>query len=519
MRAGTLTELLERNVKDRPTQAAATDADGTLDWRSFAARVEGYASQLAREGVGRGDRVALWLPNSIDYLALIFACARLAALAVHLNTRFRAGEIKDLLKRSNASLLVTAWDFPPVDFVRILGSVLAEGRFGLRSMIGRNADAREIAGLPVVPLAAQGSAPNLASPQSPCLTYTTSGTTSGPKLVLHSQSSIAGHACDVAAALDIAQAGACVLAVVPLCGTFGNALTLAGIAGGAHIVLMDRFDAALADRLIRTHRVTHTAGGDDMLLRIAAAAGGKPYDSVAFTGYATFGPSAAQAIAAAERIGLKPRGLYGSSEVQALFAIAPDARRLTDGGVPVSPHAEIAIRHPESGERMPEADAGELCVKAPSLFLSYLENPQATGRATTGDGFFRTGDLCRLVSPGFVYHGRLGDSLRLAGFLVNPEEIEGFLQQQPGVAAAQVVAAEHDSERVAVAFVRAEPGRSPDEAAILAACRANLARYKVPARVITLEAFPTTESPNGTKIQRARLRELADRILREPAAP
>jgi fatty-acyl-CoA synthase len=263
--------------------------------------------------------------------------------------------------------------------------------------------------------------------------------------------------------------------------------------------------------------VTHTAGGDDMLLRIAEAAAGRPYDSVVFSGYASFGPTAAEAIALADHAGLKPRGLYGSSEVQALFAIAPESRRLADGGVPVSPQADISIRHPEHGERMPDGEAGEMCVKAPSLFLGYLEDPQATARATTQDGFFRTGDLCRLASPGFVYQGRLGDSLRLGGFLVNPEEIEGFLQQQPGVAAAQVVAAERDGDRVAVAFVCAEPGRRPDEAAILAACRDNLARYKVPARVVTLNAFPTTESPNGVKIQRAKLREMAEGILREPA--
>jgi len=119
--------------------------------------------------------------------------------------------------------------------------------------------------------------------------------------------------------------------------------------------------------------------------------------------------------------------------------------------------------------------------------------------------------------PGFVYQGRLGDSLRLGGFLVNPEEIEGFLQKQPGVAAAQVVAGERGGDRVAVAFVCAKPNHRLDEAAIVAACRDSLARYKVPARVIALEAFPTTDSPNGIKIQRAKLREMADRILRELA--
>ena len=87
--------------------------------------------------------------------------------------------------------------------------------------------------------------------------------------------------------------------------------------------------------------------------------------------------------------------------------------------------------------------------------------------------------------------------MRLGGFLVNPEEIESFLQTLPGVAQAQVVAVERGSERVAFAFIVARPQCEPDEAELLAACRSALAAYKRPARIVTLESFPTTESPNG----------------------
>jgi len=103
--------------------------------------------------------------------------------------------------------------------------------------------------------------------------------------------------------------------------------------------------------------------------------------------------------------------------------------------------------------------------------------------------------------------------LRLGGFLVNPEEIEGFLQTLPGVAQAQVVAVERGSERVAFAFIVARPQCEPNEAELLAACRSALAVYKRPARIVRLQAFPTTESPNGVKIQRARLREMASTIM------
>ena len=143
-----------------------------------------------------------------------------------------------------------------------------------------------------------------------------------------------------------------------------------------------------------------------------------------------------------------------------------------------------------------------------------VASPEATARAFTADGFFRTGDLAASVAPGFVYKSRIGDSLRLGGFLVNPEEIEAFLQTLPGVGEAQVVAAEANGERSAVAFIRPAPNAMPDEDAILAACRGSLARYKQPARAIVVEAFPVTDSPNGVKIQRAKLREMATAALR-----
>jgi fatty-acyl-CoA synthase len=514
MRAETLSNILSRNVKEKPHAVAATDERGTLDWTGFAHLSEGYAALLSSQGVQSGDRVALWLPNCIDYLALIFSCARLGALAVHVNTRFRTAEVGYLLRRSRAQVLVTTWGFQPVDFPGLLGEIPSEDRNALRCIIGRGTVVSDIVGLPVVALEARGRSDDRAAPDKACLTFTTSGTTSGPKLVLHNQLSIASHADDVAAALATHAPGSCLLSAVPLCGTFGLALALGAAAGGAHIVLMEQFDGHAAETLIRKHGVTHTAGSDDMLGRIAEAASGRPFETFVFSGFASFTPTAAASVAAAEALGMKPRGLYGSSEVQALFALAPESRRMTGGGVPVSPKAEISIRDPDSGEPLPDGEDGELCLRAPSFFVGYLEDPQATARAFTSDGFFKTGDRARRAEPGFIFKNRMGDSLRLGGFLVNPEEIEGFLQSLPGIAEAQVVAAEHGKDRVAFAFIRAAPGTNPEENAILASCRASLARYKQPVRAITIDAFPVTDSPNGVKIQRVKLREMANAILR-----
>ncbi len=433
---------------------------------------------------------------------------------MHVNTRFRAMEVGSLLRRARAGVLVTRWGFEPVDFPGLLASLPPEDRAGLRLVLGaRLAAPTAVAGVPAHPLRPEGRVADAGREDAPCLTFTTSGTTSGPKLVLHTQGSIAGHALDVAAAMGLDRPGAALLAALPLCGTFGNAGAMGAVAGGAHIVCMDRFDPQEAAQLIRRHGVTNATFTDDMLDRVTQAAEGVPFTTPHRFGFGAFHSGAPAVAAAAEAIGLAPHGVYGSSEVQALFSVSHGANRHLGGGRPVSAKAIVSVRDPVSGAALAFGQSGELCFQAPSRFAGYLEDDAATARATTADGFFRSGDLGHLDGEGFVYEARLGDAMRLGGFLVNPDEIEGFLITLPGVAAAQVVAV----DGVPVAFVVARPGARPDEAGLRARCQATMARYKVPARVAVVAAFPTTDSPNGLKVQRVRLREMAAALLKETA--
>jgi len=515
----TLSALLAWSSRD-PTAPIVSDAAGTLGRHAFYQRVLCTTAGLRRAGVGAGTRVALWLPNSAGYLAVIFACARLGALAVHINTRFRAAEVGNLLRRSRATALVTDWDFAPVDFPTILAGLPIEDRVHLRSALAVSAPgAIELAGLPVLPLdgPAPDAGPDAATAEAPCLTFTTSGTTSGPKLVLHDQQAIAGHAVDVARRIGLDAAGAALLGAVPFCGTFGNATAMAAIAGGAHIVCLAQFDGAVAAGLVRKHRITHMVGGDDMFGRIAAASNGRPFDSIRFSGFAAFHSTAASSIAAAEALGMRPRGLYGSSEVQALFSIAEGENRLLGGGVPVSGRARLAVRDPETGVALPAGSSGELWIDAPSRFVGYLENQAATEKAVAADGMFRTGDLGRLDGAGFVYEARLGDAMRLGGFLVSPEEIEAVIQGLPGIASVQVVAASRAGDPVPVAFVQPRDGAVVQEAALRTQCLERLARFKVPERIVIVDRFPIADSPNGPKVQRVKLREMAEALLREPS--
>lgn len=469
----TLGALLGRTVAARPNGVAVVEQGITTDWATFAAMAEGLGAQLAERGVGRGDRVALWLPNGCDYLAAIFAVARLGAMAVHVNTRFGPAEAGDLLRRTAARVLLTH-----------------------PSLGDKRRDLPELTVLDT-PFRFEGDCPDRSAADDDCLVYTTGGTTARPKLVAHRQRSIAAHAAQVARAAGLDHAGAVYLAAVPFCGTFGNIGAMAAIAGGATTVMLPGFDADEAARLTRAHRVTHLLGDDRMVGRLAALG---PYDSVRFCGAAAFGADAGPALARGVAAGLRPRAIYGSSEAQALFALGAEAAGGWGAVMPVHPATRVALVE------------DELRIAGPSLFDRYLDDAPAT-EAAWRDGLFRTSDRATLDGDGdgdgFVFDGRIGDVLRLGGFLVSPLEIEAFLARQPGVAEAQVVGVEGERGLSAFAFAVPQPGAAIDEPAIIARCRASLARYKVPARVVAIDAFPTSTGPNGPKISRAELRRLA----------
>jgi fatty-acyl-CoA synthase len=212
--------------------------------------------------------------------------------------------------------------------------------------------------------------------------------------------------------------------------------------------------------------------------------------------------------------GMPLAGLYGSSEVHALFAVQhlqrPLHERLEGGGTPVNAAAQVRVRDADTGALLPVGAAGILEFKSPGNFIGYLGNPEATAQAISADGWFNTGDIGSLRPDGsFVYLTRAGDAIRLGGYLVAPAEIEEVIKAQAGVAAAQVVAVDLDGKTRAVAFAIAQPGATPDAQATIAAVGARLAAFKVPARLWWVDAFPVVNSANGTKIQRNRLREMA----------
>ena len=498
--------------------------DGTAVSRTeFSRKVQQTTAWLAAQGIGKGDVVAVWLVNRIEWIALLFAAARLGAIVAAVNTRYRSAEVTHLLKLSGAKLLVIEAAFRSIDFAAILADIARDDVPALQKLAVVGADAIP-AQWPCVRFDSFDKryppAPSQDDVDLPVLLYTTSGTTKGPKLVAHSQRTLATHASSVAGALQLSPQRHALLAMLPFCGTFGMTSLLGFVAAGATVHVLDVFEPAPALKILGEHKITHTFGSDEMFRRILALTDARrPFPHLEVCGFAAFQPGWRELAAEAEARGLPLFGLYGSSEVQALFSIgrASDAfvDRIEGGGWPMSPEAKVRVRDTETGELAPAGVSGEIEIGSPSRFLGYFNNPQATRDAITADGFFRTGDIGRLRGGAFVYETRAGDAMRLGGFLVAPGEIEDELKSCAGVADAQVVAVDLKGHARCVAFV-IPAGTSPQQEVLTARLRERLAGYKVPARIYVMNAFPVTDSANGVKIQRAKLRAMAmERIAAE----
>ncbi|MBP8306263.1 MAG: AMP-binding protein [Burkholderiaceae bacterium] len=516
-------------------RAAFHDRDRAVSYAALTDESARLAGALRELGVGPGDRVGVWLPNVTAWLGAFFACSRLGAIAVAVNTRFRSAELADIVGRSGLKVLFVWPAFEKADFVGVLAGCPASSLAALRAVIAYDeAEATQGARMAALAQALPAHvglhrysacieraplADNVAAPAAGCAIFTTSGTTKAPKFVLHDQRTLVAHAYDVVSGYDIDQRSSMLLAP-PLCGVFGVANALAMLAAARPFAMMPAWDASLAAELIERHQATHMNATDEAVAQLLALNDRTPaYPTIRFVGYAAFNPAMADMVERADARGLTLVGLYGISEIQALFSrqsehASLDDRRLA-GGRPVSPLARVRARDPDTGQVLAHGQSGELEFLAPSSrMVEYFGNPQATAEALLEGGWYRSGDLGYTQEDGrFVFLTRMGDSLRLGGFLVSPAEIEECAQQFEGIDGCQVVGIKTGGALRPVAFVTLEPGASLDEPGLIAHIAARLARYKVPVRVFAIDAFPVTEGTNATKIQKHRLRDLAQERL------
>ncbi len=518
----TLAAMVTRHLEQVPDCCALIVGDRRISYAELDQMGRSAAKWLREQDIGHGDRVAVWLVNRPEWLALMLGLSRIGAVLVAVNTRYRTAELQHILSASGARILIMQAHFRKIDFQALLEDLEPGTVPDLEAIavLEPAAEMPRLAGCSTLffPDLEAPNAPDMADDSSEndlAMLFTTSGTTKLPKLVMHTQRSLASHAYSVARAFRFDQPGAGLLAPLPFCGTFGLVPVMTALAAGTPMAVMETFDAEPAVELIRKHKLTHLFGSDEMYsLIIEAMPEEFRFESLRMCGFAAFQTGAEELSRAADARGIPLAGVYGSSEVQALFSIQAAEGNLQDrckgGGFPADPHGQLRVRHTESGQLLEPEQSGVLEIRAEGNFAGYFNDPEATTDAVDEEGFFSTGDIGYLRRDGaFVYQTRAGDAIRLSGFLVNPAEIEDLLRDCPGIAEAQVIGADVDGKSACVAFVIAEPDTDIDAEGIRAWLKSVIAPFKVPARVWFLDAFPVTESANGTKIQRAKLRQMA----------
>ncbi|MEG0921606.1 MAG: AMP-binding protein [Comamonas sp.] len=540
-----------------PDDAIALEFAGTtLTYQQLRAQVLATAAGLQRQGLRPGDVLGIWLPNTPRWLVLHLACASLGVATLSLNLKLGIKELVSFIDRSGCKALAfdrgIANAFAIANGAPAAANLLLAGN-SLAQVMEQHAGSLQLlidatAGEPVsLPAGATGSsavcthwaalapATRTTTPEketagatgtyasTTCIILSSSGTTSMPKLIVHTQSNVARHAQDAAPGFHVG-ADCCTLLALPMCGAFGYTAAMMTLAAGARLVLHETFDPVHAALTLQNQPITHMFGTNDMVDKLIAPlpADWRPL-ALRFFGHANFVPGLDELPGRAEQYGIPMVGCFGMSEILALFAHqAPGAalsRRAQSGGFPVSPGATVRVRNLETGGLAAAHEPGELEFFGPNMMQEYLRNPEATQQAFTEDGFLRSGDLGYLNGDGgFTHISRLGDVLRIGGFLVNPAEIEEAVIALSGATACQVVAVNAAGGSRPVAFVVLPAGRGLDETAIKAQLQLQIARYKVPIRIFSLESFPYTMSPNGMKVKRNELRNRAQAMLEKEAA-
>jgi long-chain acyl-CoA synthetase len=444
---------------------------------------------LVKLGIGKGDRVALLCSNGRYFVDLYLACLGVGAVAVPLNPSSPAPEIEREVHTVGAKLVVVeplaahAWSqivrasVPSVQHVVATepGTVdSADSTFD--DLLG--SEQAEIVDVEDDDLAA--------------LIFT-SGTAGSPRAAMLSHANLLANL-EQGRSTDGIHEGDVVYGVLPMFHIFGlNVVLGLTLARGATVVLVQRFDPFTALETILERGITVIPGAPPLWLAFShfdtAPADSFATVRLALTGAAKMPEEATRHLQ--ERFGLILREGYGLTEASPV--VTSSAGMTIKVGSVGKVLAGMQVRLvDENGDDALEGDAGEIWVKGPNVFQGYLDEPEATQRVLTADGWLRTGDVAVVDDEGYLYLvDRAKDLVIVSGFNVYPAEVEEVLMEHPDVAEVGVVGVPHPHTGEAVkAFVVLKPGATAHEDTLVSWCLDNLARYKCPSKILFVDELP-----------------------------
>ncbi len=514
----TIGDLVDREA-ERGDRLAVAFPDERLTYAELAHRSTEASRRLIGLGVSAGDHVGILMPNCVDYVVSLVAVAKVGAVAVPINARFKTQELGQIVAHAELSvLLVKPGSTQAADYPALVETMLAEGASGdlrLRhvvslgptrgGMISRSA--WEAAGEQVTAADVDRAQARVRVRDIALLMYT-SGTTSRPKGCLLTHEALVRHGHNVARSRFGLTDADRFWNPLPLFHIGGIVPLLGCLSAGAAYFHAGHFDPDVALNTLERERITVAYPAFETIW----------LGVVNHPGFADADLSALrliQNIAVPERLAYLQRTLptavqvssFGSTESSSNLTLTSSDDALHDRietlGRPL-PGIEVRIVDHETGGECVPGEVGELLFRGYSLFEGYFKEPELTAQALEG-GWFHSGDLACLDDQGrLIYAGRLKDMLKVGGENVSAVEVESYLVTHPAIEIVQVVAAPDDHyAEVPAAFVQLRSGAKLTERELIDFCVGRIATYKIPRYVRFVTEWPMS----GTKIQKFALRE------------
>ncbi|MHB2206800.1 AMP-binding protein [Methylobacterium sp. CM6257] len=532
-RLGTLVDLFETSMTAFADRPAMLCFGSTMTYATLGRQARDLAAWLRMQGLSKGDRVAIMLPNVPAYAVAIFGVLLAGGTVVNTNPLYTPREFAQQINDSGARILIVLENFgatvaaalPDVTLQRVALVGPGDG-LGLKGRIINLASRHVRKAVPpfhlpdglAVPfesvLRRGRGLPRVSVPVKPedlaFLQYT-GGTTGIAKAAMLTHRNIMANVEQSQLWFDSKDPNVqrCVVTALPLYHIF--ALTACFFqfmrSGGSCLLIPNPRDCDGMVKTLSRTPFTHLMGVNTLfnVLLNHPKIGTVDFSKLDFV----VGGGTAVQRAVAERwkalTGTTIIEGYGLSETSPVVCVNPRGMRGFSGtiGFPL-PSTEVSIRD-VTGQPVPQGLPGEICVRGPQVMRGYWNRPEETARAMTPDGFFRTGDVAIMQADGqFKIVDRMKDMILVSGFNVYPNEVEDVLAAHPAVLECAVVGApsEETGEMVVAHVVLKDPAVSAET--LRAHARTQLTGYKVPRRVVLHESLPKT---NVGKVLRRMLRD------------
>lgn len=537
----TLGQWLEHWAQETPNKEYIVYSDRNLrfTWKQFNQRVDNMANGLISIGVAKGSHVGIWAANVPDWLTLLYACAKIGAVYVTVNTNYKQSELEYLCENSDMHTLCIVNGEKDSDFVEMTYKMLPElrtcERGHLRSerfpmmknvvyvgqekhrgmyntsellMLGSNMDHNRL---------------NQLKSQVQChdvvnMQYT-SGTTGFPKGVMLSHHNIANNGYLTGQHMQFTQADK-LCCCVPLFHCFGVVLASMNVlTHGCTQVMIERFDPLIVLASIHKERCTALYGVPTMFI---AELNHPMFDMFDMSSLRT-GIMAGSLCPielmrqVQEKMFMRITSVYGLTETspgmtQTRIDDSFEVRCNTVGSD--FEFTEVKVLNPETNQECAIGEQGEMCCRGYNVMKGYYKNPQATAEVIDTNGYLHSGDLGIKDEAGnYRITGRIKDMIIRGGENIYPREIEEFLYKLDGVKDVQVAGIPSPKYGEAVgAFIILKEGSPLQESDVQDFCRNKIARYKIPKYIFFVQEFPMTGSG---KIQKFKLKELGVALCKE----